>query len=47
MEGRLFEGDPATFAIVPVLLDAVALFAACVPTSRAAGVDPATVLRLD
>jgi putative ABC transport system permease protein len=37
--------DPATFAVVAVVLAAVGLMAAFVPAKRAANVDPAISLR--
>ena len=37
--------DPLTFVLVPVLLALVALLASYAPTSRAARLDPAVVLR--
>lgn len=37
--------DPATFALVPILLSAVALAASYVPARRAARLDPAQMLR--
>lgn len=39
--------DIATFAVVPLLLAAVALLAALVPATRAAAVDPALTLRAE
>jgi putative ABC transport system permease protein len=39
--------DPLTFVVVPVLVVAVAVLAAVVPARRAAGLDPATVLRME
>jgi len=39
--------DPLTFAVVPVIVVAVAVLAAMIPARRAARVDPATVLRMD
>ncbi len=39
--------DPLTFAVVPVLLAAVALLATWLPARRAARVDPMTALRGD
>jgi predicted permease len=39
--------DPVTFAIVPSLLAAVALIAACLPARRAAQLDPIETLRAD
>jgi ABC-type lipoprotein release transport system permease subunit len=38
-------GDPAAFALVPVLLILVALMACWFPAMRAASINPATVLR--
>ena len=37
--------DPLTFAVVPVVLLAVALAGACIPALRASGVDPLVALR--
>ena len=39
--------DPLTFAVVPIVVVAVAILAAMIPARRAARVDPATVLRMD
>ena len=39
--------DPLTFTVVPVLLAVIGLVATVVPARRAAGVDPAVVLRGD
>jgi putative ABC transport system permease protein len=39
--------DPLTFAAVSVFLGATALFASCLPASRAAKVDPMTTLRYE
>jgi predicted permease len=39
--------DPATFAIVPILLCAIALLASYIPTRRAMKVDPAVALRYE
>lgn len=53
--GRLVEGlvfgvgtrDPVTYLAIPAVLLAVALLASWIPARRAAGVDPASVLRED
>ncbi len=48
VQGMLFgvePRDPATLAVVPLILIAVAVFANLVPALRASRVDPATVLR--
>jgi ABC-type lipoprotein release transport system permease subunit len=37
--------DPLTFAVVPLLLIAIALAACAIPARRAMGVDPMTALR--
>jgi ABC-type lipoprotein release transport system permease subunit len=37
--------DPSIFAVVPVLLAAVAMLAAWVPARRAAGIDPLAALK--
>jgi len=37
--------DPLTFAVVPVVLLAVALAGACIPALRASRVDPLVALR--
>ncbi len=50
LHGMLFEvsaSDPATFAIVPLLLAAVALLACYFPARRASRVDPLAALRHD
>ena len=39
--------DPLTFTVVPLVLATIGLVATVVPARRAAGVDPATVLRAD
>jgi putative ABC transport system permease protein len=39
--------DPATFAIVTVVLGAVAVLAACIPALRAVRIDPLTALRYE
>jgi ABC-type lipoprotein release transport system permease subunit len=39
--------DPATFAIAPVLLVAVAVTASLLPAYRATGVDPMHAMRTD
>jgi ABC-type lipoprotein release transport system permease subunit len=40
-------GDPLTFTIVPAVLAVVALLATAIPARRAAGYDPAAVLRAE
>jgi putative ABC transport system permease protein len=50
LEALLFETsvyDPVTFAAVPLLLSAVAMFASYLPARRAANVDPMIALRAD
>ncbi|MEO6569280.1 MAG: FtsX-like permease family protein [Opitutaceae bacterium] len=39
--------DPATYALVALLLIAVALFAALIPARRAAKIEPMTALRAE
>jgi putative ABC transport system permease protein len=39
--------DPVTFAAVPLLLSAVALFASSIPAWRAARIDPMVALRYE
>jgi ABC-type antimicrobial peptide transport system permease subunit len=48
MKNLLFEvsaNDPATFALIALLLVVVALIASCVPARRATKVDPLQALR--
>jgi ABC-type antimicrobial peptide transport system permease subunit len=40
-------GDPATYALVAVLLSAVALLACCIPARRAMRLDPMAALRYE
>jgi putative ABC transport system permease protein len=50
MSGLLFEvgpGDPATFALVSVLLTSVALVASAIPGLRATRVDPVIALKAE
>jgi ABC-type antimicrobial peptide transport system permease subunit len=50
MASRLFEvsaHDPATFAVVPVILTLVSAAATYLPARRAAGIDPMRALRQD
>jgi len=50
MKALLYEvsaTDPATFAVVPLLLALVALLASYVPARRAAGVEPLEAIRYE
>jgi putative ABC transport system permease protein len=50
LRGLLYEvsaSDPATYAVVALLLPLVAVAACIIPARRAAGIDPATAMRAE